>query len=69
MLKMNKNKFSIIAENVWLVIAIITFIMFLMEVHKKVPISDSYPLLIIIFVSIIMYMLRRMIRKNKNANN
>lgn len=69
MLKMNKNKFSIIAENVWLVIAIITFIMFLMEVYKKIPISDSYPLLIIIFVSIIMYMLRRMIRKNKNANN
>ncbi len=62
------NKAPIIIEKIWLIIAVSTFIMYLYEVYKNVSISESYPLLIITFVSLIMFFLRRFVRKNNNKN-
>ena len=64
------SKAPIVIEKIWLVIAIITLLLFFYELYKKVELSQSYPLLIIFFVSLLMYFLRRYIRKNnKNASN
>ena len=61
---MSNNKAQIIIEKIWLIIAISTFILYLYEVYKNVSISESYPLLIITFISLIMFFLRRFVRKN-----
>ncbi len=57
------NKRSIFLERMWLFIAIITLIMAIYETSRK-PIAETYPLYIISGISILMYSLRRTVRKN-----
>ena len=62
------SKAPIIIEKVWLIIAASTLIMFFYEIYKNISISESYPLLIMFFVSLIMFFLRRFVRKNNKRN-
>ncbi len=61
---MNKR---IIIERMWFTLFIITFILAVTESFRK-NIWESYPLFIVAFICLLMYILRKNIRK-KMSNN
>jgi len=59
------NKRSILIETMWLIIAVVTLLIAIYETTRK-PITETYPLYIIPGISVMMFSLRRTIRKNNN---
>jgi len=60
------NKRSLFLERMWLVIAIATLVLAVIESMRK-PMEQTYPLFIIAVISFFMFSLRRTIRKKMNS--